>query len=267
MKNKKKLPKVDGDINININISNNSSSGEKGRKTRKRKTRKTKQTKKAPAKNRKSLPKSIDLQKLKHASSMCIATNYIHCEWSHEPMVKFRQLTKPAGRGKPKQYRNFIQFNDECWQKFGLNYGHKLAIFTDRLKSPRYVLFQNVVRHFECPAHIHKLGVYDVLKAGSKDPTIVRRTGKGTFLGQIGPKTYKSSPMQLFSMLPQLSNHTCKLFQAENNQNLFFLKVSDITEIPTAVTDKCLRTGSLVDDNLNVRKSGRFQMSLPSSVN
>jgi hypothetical protein len=242
-KSRKRATKVVVKIRTNRGTVNVHANGmvQRRRKTLRNKLDPHTQFKKADKRHREKLPPGVDLEQLVHASNVCIATRLIHAEWSHEPMVRF--ISSVRQHGYRVGYLQRLLFNDECQRQFGMDYRQQIGIFLDRVTRPRYIFFQNVDARFECPAHLHKLGTYTVLRNNGDVPAVVREDGNCMFLGLVGQNNYRKFPMCLFDMVPNLHNHCVRLQQAEERSDMLFAKLKELTPIPRWIGDKTRRIG------------------------
>ena len=260
--------KPKGDVNVNINITNKADAGGRSRKRKRKRQSRKKLDKSAPLKQadpefRKETPDDLDLENALHHANNCTATTRIAAEWSHLPMIRFMRREKALlhdGRydESDMRYRHLIYFNAECHRKLGIDYGQKLALFTERRNQPRYLIIQNVVRDFDSPSQIHKLGTFMVRRSGGQYLHKVRGSETETFHAEIGSHHWHKYPMALFANVPQLQEQYTPLYQLAHDPNLLIAYLHDLRAVPEDICERLTRVGGLVEDDLHTRNPAAF---------
>lgn len=195
-------------------------------------------------------PEDCDLGGLTHYSANCIANHLVSAAWSQEPMLRFsRKKKRVYCQGKDCYsgwvYRDCIRFNDWAFRRLGLKYGMKLGLFTEKPDRPKYFIIQNVVRNYDAPAHLHRLGTFTLRKGvgAGEDHDHVCKPGTKTKLGVIGHRQYERYQLSLFESFPLLNDHQLRLWRMRGATDVIIGRFSDITPVPATTGEKLLRVG------------------------
>lgn len=191
-------------------------------------------------------PRDLDTTSLVHLSNNCIANHIVSSRWSQEPMIRFCRRTKTEQDGVlpgVTRYCDNIRFNDWVFRRLGLKIGMKLALFVDRRKNPRYLVIQNVVREYDAPAHLHRLGTYTLKSTVGRNVDHIHlcRPETRTELGVIGHAGYEPHPMTLFSHFPHLTDHQMRLWRLKEEPDVIVGLFRDVTKVPEVLSEKLIR--------------------------
>jgi hypothetical protein len=249
---------VNGDVAASRSADNTDSPESTRRKKLRKKTNDKKNLGSAAAEDIVDKPHDLDLQKVTCYPANCIANTLVNAEWSQMPIVRFSRKTKDvyfSGNDyfSGKAYLDCLRFNDWTFRRLGLKLGMKLALFTDRVKVPRYLIVQNVVRCYEAPAHLHRLGTFTLRRGGGGmnfgDHVCKPRTR--TRLGVIGHTKFEKYPLSLFEHLPYISDHQMRLYRMSGAPDVIIGFFSELKEVPNDIADKLLlpKTGLLESDH------------------
>ncbi len=262
MSEPKKPKKPTPAISVVVNVNNNKvEAGRKGGKAAARRRRLRKQINDNPplghtdAQDTQPLPKDVNLNNLVHFPPWCPASGNIAARWCHEPGIRFSRRTKvrPSEtdymRDEQTLYRDSLIFNDEAYRRLGLKNGMKLAIFVDSVYRPKYLLIQNVQRHYAAPMHIAKLGQYVLtnLVPNDRDHTHVCVPGSKTERGCLGHAKYKKYPMSFMETFSHLNDHFVRLYRVEGTPDLLIADLRHTERIPSDYVAKLTRKGRLIE--------------------
>jgi hypothetical protein len=188
-------------------------------------------------------PPDLNLQNLTHLSHNCIANHLVSAAWSQVPMLRFDRRARKDADGRT--FRDTIRFNDWALRRLGLAIKMNVAIFVDRVVEPKYLIIQNVVRKWEAPAHLHRLGTFKIRseRGSSVDHNHLCKPETFTELGVIGHKTYKPHPLALFEHLPNMEQHQLRLYRVAGQPDLIIGFMTDLEPVPERLADKLTRIG------------------------
>lgn len=191
-----------------------------------------------------SRPHDLDLSSLDCLSNNCVANHVISAAWSQLPMIRFSRKVKVGTTYKNRRllrtlYKDEIFFNDQMYKRLLLENGMKLAFFVDNVEAPKYLVIQNVVREYEAPAHIHKLGCF-ILRATGGGTEHVCKPSTVANHGFVGRSSYRTAPVAMLDHFPQLHNCQMRMWHMEGEPNILIGFFKDAELVPTELKDKLL---------------------------
>lgn len=172
------------------------------------KLKKEAELKQAPPNNQ----QRMDVKKyvLAHYHHVCITTDIHGCHGINDPVIRFERRMKDGVRTFDRIY-----LSTKAWEVFGLTKGMALSLFTDNPDNPKYLFIQNVTKHFDAPAHIHREGHYELqleTRTGGHNDHVCNK-GTTTPAGYICNGGRGKYPMPLFGKHPGLIGKWGRLYQ------------------------------------------------------
>lgn len=220
----------------------------------------------------KDLPHSVDVDCLIRYSQYCIATFRNGCFVTHEPTVRFTRKCRAAEDGTVR-YQDVIYFDVQCWERFHLEPKMQFSIFTDRRKKPQVILFQNVARSFDAPAHLHKWGNFTLHLANLRDHQHrhVCVPGTVTLRGLLRNASDGRLPMALMQDQPRIRQTWGRLWavrpKTDGPPDLLMVEVADLHKIPKSPIEKAIMVqAKLTECPSRPREDHEFVRDLPPSV-